>query len=116
MKIKQLATRQRIRKGLLLLSFLLFPITLYYFSPVLILAGASQGVINRPCPSGRLSRLSRPTRLVLLVSATSAQPARRDPRVWLHTCSCNPTEPMANGIVAVNNRNFSYSKGFRIAY
>jgi polyferredoxin len=46
MKIRQLATRQRVRKGLLLLSFLLFPVTLYYFSPVLILAGASQGVIN----------------------------------------------------------------------
>jgi ferredoxin-type protein NapH len=46
MKIKQLATRQRIRKGLLLVSFLLFPVTLYYFSPVLILGGASEGVIN----------------------------------------------------------------------
>jgi len=45
-KIKQLATRQRIRKGLLFVSFLLFPVTLYYFSPVLILAAASQGVIN----------------------------------------------------------------------
>ena len=46
MKIKQLATRQRIRRSLLLLSFLLFPITLYYFSPALILSGASQGIIN----------------------------------------------------------------------
>jgi hypothetical protein len=46
MTIKQLVTRQRIRKGLLLVSFLLFPITLYYFSPALILAGAAQGAIN----------------------------------------------------------------------
>jgi ferredoxin-type protein NapH len=46
MKIKQLATRQRIRKALLLVSFLLFPVTLYYFSPALILSGASEGVIN----------------------------------------------------------------------
>jgi ferredoxin-type protein NapH len=46
MKIKQLATRQRIRKALLLVSFLFFPVTLYYFSPALILSGASEGVIN----------------------------------------------------------------------
>jgi len=46
MKIKQLPGRQRVRKGLLLLSFLLFPVTLYYFSPALILQGASEGVIN----------------------------------------------------------------------
>ncbi|MGC9357108.1 MAG: 4Fe-4S binding protein, partial [Anaerolineae bacterium] len=45
-KIKQLPTRQRIRKGLLFLSLLLFPITLYYFSPALIIQGASEGVIN----------------------------------------------------------------------
>jgi ferredoxin-type protein NapH len=45
-KIKQLPTRQRIRKAALLTSLLLFPATLYYFSPMLILAGASQGVIN----------------------------------------------------------------------
>ena len=46
MKIRQLATRQRIRRGLLLVSFLLFPVTLYYFSPALILGGASEEVIN----------------------------------------------------------------------
>jgi polyferredoxin len=46
MKIKQLATRQRIRKAVLLISFLLFPITLYYFSPVLILSAASEGIVN----------------------------------------------------------------------
>jgi polyferredoxin len=45
-KIKQLPTRQRIRKALLFVSLLLFPATLYYFSPALILQGASAGVIN----------------------------------------------------------------------
>ena len=46
MKVKQLPGRQRIRKGLLLLSLLLFPVTLYYFSPMLILGGASEGIVN----------------------------------------------------------------------
>lgn len=38
--------RQRVRKGLLILSFLLFPITMNYFSPYVIIDGASQGTIN----------------------------------------------------------------------
>jgi polyferredoxin len=38
--------RQRIRTALILVSFILFPITLYYFSPALILEGAAAGVIN----------------------------------------------------------------------
>ena len=46
MKVKQLVARQRIRKGLLLLSLLFFPVTLYYFSPALILGGAAEGVVN----------------------------------------------------------------------
>jgi polyferredoxin len=45
-KVKQLPARQRIRKALLLFSLLVFPITLYYFSPALILQGASQGIVN----------------------------------------------------------------------
>ena len=45
-KVKQLPTRQRIRKALLFLSLLLFPVTLYYFSPALILGGAAEGIIN----------------------------------------------------------------------
>ena len=45
-KIKQLPRRQRVRKALLFLSLLLFPVTLYCFSPALILQGASAGVIN----------------------------------------------------------------------
>jgi ferredoxin-type protein NapH len=45
-KVKQLPTRQRVRKALLFVSLLLFPATLYYFSPMLILQGASEGIIN----------------------------------------------------------------------
>jgi polyferredoxin len=45
-KVKQLAARQRYRKALLFISFLLFPATLYYMSPYLIIMGASEGIIN----------------------------------------------------------------------
>ena len=45
-KVRQLPRRQRIRQALLLCSLLLFPVTLYYFSPALILQGAAGGVIN----------------------------------------------------------------------
>ena len=38
--------RQQIRKTLLLISFLLFPITIWYFSPYLIIMGASQGIVT----------------------------------------------------------------------
>lgn len=43
---RQQATRQRIRKALVFISFLLFPITIYYFSPYLIIDGAFQGIVN----------------------------------------------------------------------
>jgi ferredoxin-type protein NapH len=43
---KQLVRRQRIRKALILLSFLLFPVIMNYFSPYVIIAGASEGVVN----------------------------------------------------------------------
>ncbi|MCH4184289.1 MAG: 4Fe-4S binding protein [Eggerthellaceae bacterium] len=36
--------RQRIRVGILLTSFLLFPVTIFYFSPYLIVLGAFEGV------------------------------------------------------------------------
>ena len=45
-KVKQLPLRQRIRKALLFVSLLLFPLTLYYFSPMLIIQGALEGIIN----------------------------------------------------------------------
>ena len=41
-----MARRQKIRKGLILISFLFFPITIYYLSPVLIVAGAAKGVVT----------------------------------------------------------------------
>lgn len=34
------------RKGLLLVSLMLFPVTFYYFSPYLILMAASEGIIG----------------------------------------------------------------------
>ena len=37
--------RQRLRKALILISFLFFPVTLYYFSPVLIIQGAAEGIV-----------------------------------------------------------------------
>lgn len=41
-----LAPRQRWRRAIIFTSFLLFPITLNYFSPVLILQGAIKGVVT----------------------------------------------------------------------
>ena len=38
--------RQKIRKTMLILSLLLFPITMYYFSPYLIIDGAMQGIVS----------------------------------------------------------------------
>ena len=44
--VKTRPIRQRTRKALLLVSFLLFPITMNFFSPYVIIDGASQGLIN----------------------------------------------------------------------
>ncbi|MBO4927079.1 MAG: 4Fe-4S binding protein [Clostridiales bacterium] len=41
-----MTTRQKIRRTALFISFLLFPITMWYFSPYLIIMAASQHVIN----------------------------------------------------------------------
>ena len=38
--------RQKLRKGLILFSFFLFPAIFYYLSPVLILQASSQGIVN----------------------------------------------------------------------
>jgi ferredoxin-type protein NapH len=43
---KQLAMRQRLRRAVLLISLLLFPVILNYLSPYVIIDGASQGIIN----------------------------------------------------------------------
>jgi polyferredoxin len=48
-RIKQLPRRQKVRKALLFASLLLFPVTLYYFSPVIIVESAAQGIINASC-------------------------------------------------------------------
>jgi ferredoxin-type protein NapH len=37
--------RQRVRKALIVTSFLLFPVTFYYLSPVLVIQGSSEGII-----------------------------------------------------------------------
>ncbi|MCF8054532.1 MAG: 4Fe-4S binding protein [Deltaproteobacteria bacterium] len=37
--------RQRLRRSLIIISFILFPITIFYFSPVLIIMGATAGVL-----------------------------------------------------------------------
>jgi ferredoxin-type protein NapH len=39
-------TRQKLRKGIILVSFFLFPALFYYLSPVLIIEASSQGIIN----------------------------------------------------------------------
>ena len=79
---RQLPARQRTRRALLVVSLMLFPITLYYFSPVLIMQSASEGVINASflvfaamfvsslfvgrlwcgwaCPAGALQELATP--------------------------------------------------------
>lgn len=38
--------RQRVRKGIILVTFLLLPAIFYYFSPYLIIMGVSEGVIS----------------------------------------------------------------------
>lgn len=44
--LKQLSTRQRIRKGIVLLAFLSFPITMNFLSPYVIIDGAMNGILN----------------------------------------------------------------------
>jgi ferredoxin-type protein NapH len=38
-------SRQKLRKGLIIALFLVFPVIIYYFSPDLILEGAAQGIL-----------------------------------------------------------------------
>lgn len=46
LNVRQKPLRQRFRSALLLISLLLFPITLNYFSPYVIIQGASLGIVN----------------------------------------------------------------------
>jgi len=41
-----LKMRQKIRNGIILFSFFLFPAIFYYLSPVLIIEASSEGIIN----------------------------------------------------------------------
>jgi ferredoxin-type protein NapH len=45
-KSREPARRQKIRKALIYISFLLFPVTFYYLSPYLIMRGTSEGIID----------------------------------------------------------------------
>ena len=44
--LHQLPTRQRIRKALLIITFLSFPITMNYLSPYVVIDGAANGILN----------------------------------------------------------------------
>jgi len=44
--IQPRSVRQRTRKAVLIISFLLFPIIMNFFSPYVIIDGASQGIVN----------------------------------------------------------------------
>lgn len=44
--MNSLKPRQKIRNGMILLSFFLFPAIFYYLSPVLIIVASSKGIIN----------------------------------------------------------------------
>jgi ferredoxin-type protein NapH len=43
---KSVRTRQQIRRGIIIIMFLLFPIIMNYMSPYVIMDGASQGIAN----------------------------------------------------------------------
>ena len=45
MKTGNLKKRQKIRKGIVISTFLLFPVVIFYFSPYLIVIGATEGII-----------------------------------------------------------------------
>ena len=44
--LKQLSTRQRIRKALVIVAFLSFPVTMNFLSPYVIIDGAMNGIVN----------------------------------------------------------------------
>lgn len=45
-KLREMKARQKLRNGIILLSFFLFPAFFYYFSPVVIIRATMNGVIN----------------------------------------------------------------------
>ena len=44
--LRQLPTRQRLRKALIILAFLSFPVTMNFLSPYVVLDGAMNGILN----------------------------------------------------------------------
>ncbi|MEJ5202811.1 MAG: 4Fe-4S binding protein [Anaerolineales bacterium] len=44
--MRQLPTRQRIRKALVIVSFLSFPVTMNFLSPYIVINAAQQGIVN----------------------------------------------------------------------
>jgi len=47
------SVRQRVRKALLIIAFLLFPITMSYLSPYLIIDGSSQRIVKYSFSAGK---------------------------------------------------------------
>jgi polyferredoxin len=45
-KMNETKTRQKMRRGIILFSFFLFPAIFYYLSPVVIIRASSKGIIN----------------------------------------------------------------------
>jgi ferredoxin-type protein NapH len=43
---KPVSSRQKIRKWLLVISFLLIPVTIFYISPIIIMMGAAEGIVT----------------------------------------------------------------------
>ncbi len=43
---RSVSSRQNIRKWLLVISFLLIPVTIFYISPVIIMMGAAEGIVT----------------------------------------------------------------------
>lgn len=74
-------TRQGIRKTLLLISFLLFPITIYYLSPALIIQGAAEGIAVGSFVVFGLMFISS---LILGRALRVGMPRGRTPRVLPH--------------------------------
>lgn len=97
--LRQLPTRQRIRKALVILAFLTFPITMNYLSPYVIIDGAMNGIVNGSlimfglmflsslfvgrlwcgwiCPGGGMQEIIEP------VNKNPVKPARVDWIKWL---------------------------------
>lgn len=97
--IRQLSTRQRIRKALVILAFLFFPITMNFLSPYVVIDGAMNGIVSGSlvmfglmfasslflgrawcgwvCPGGGMQEIVEP------VNSRPVQPRKLDWIKWL---------------------------------